>query len=81
MTIESQPVLNFIDYKENDMCVLTGRMDDVQEALCFILSRVSEYFNFDQHQKKTTQDDYLYMIIPNSYVTKLIGQSIHFFLI
>jgi len=50
-------------------------MDDVEEALCFIMTRVSEYNYYDSEHKKKSDHDYLYIIIPNFYVTKLIGQS------
>jgi hypothetical protein len=29
MRFENSPKVNFVDYKDKDMCVLTGRMDDV----------------------------------------------------
>lgn len=64
--------------RDEDMCVLIGKLEDVQASLSnssinlvMLLSIVHEYYI----DEKLTTDYTLKMLIPSNYVTKLIGQS------
>lgn len=37
MRFERSPKVYFVDYKKTDMCIINGRMDNIQDALCYIL--------------------------------------------
>ena len=57
--------------RDEDMCVLIGKLEDVQATLIMLLSVVHDYYQ----DEKLTSDYTLKLLIPSNYVTKLIGQK------
>ena len=57
--------------KDEGVCVLVGKLEDVQAMLVVIINIINDYLCDD----KRSIDYTLKMLIPANFVTKLIGQS------
>jgi rRNA processing protein Krr1/Pno1 len=57
--------------KEEAVCVMNGRLEDVQAMVVFLINICHDFLSED----KRNVDYTLKMLIPANYVTKLIGQS------
>ncbi len=57
--------------KDEEVCILSGRLEDVQAMVVMLINLSHEFLSED----KRNLDYTLKMLIPANYVTKLIGQS------
>ena len=57
--------------KDEEVCIMSGRLEDVQAMVVMLINMSHEYLSED----KRNIDYTLKMLIPANYVTKLIGQS------
>ena len=57
--------------KDEEVCVMNGRLEDVQAMVVMLINICHDYLSED----KKAVDYTLKMLIPANYVTKLIGQS------
>lgn len=62
--------------KDEEVCVMSGRLEDVQAMVVMLINICHEYLSED----KKNVDYTLKMLIPANYVTKLIGQSTYCFI-
>ena len=56
MRFERSPRVNFVDYHKQNACVMNGRMDNVQDGLCYVMRRVDEYYDYVKDRKPSAED-------------------------
>ena len=66
---------NRIIKRDEELCIMTGKLEEVQALVVILINLVNDYYSGD---KKNPVDYTLRMLIPSNYVTKLIGQSKYF---